>query len=193
MNKTQKYYDNTTFDYPRKNVKFFIENIKVEPGKAIELGCGAGSDTRYLIKKGWNVLAIDREDVEARISKRLNTEELKNFRFQKQKFENIKLEKSNLIVANYSLPFCQKDKFKELWNKIKTSISNKGYFIGNFFGVKDEWNAGNFQIIFFTKEQVLELFTDFEIICFKEIEKDMLTGLGKMKHCHIFNVIAKKK
>ena len=51
MNKTQKYYDNTTFDYPRKNVKFFIENIKVEPGKAIELGCGAGSDTRYLIKK----------------------------------------------------------------------------------------------------------------------------------------------
>ena len=84
-------------------------------------------------------------------------------------------------------------KFKELWNKIKTSISNKGYFIGNFFGVKDEWNAGNFQIIFFTKEQVLELFTDFEIICFKEIEKDMLTGLGKMKHCHIFNVIAKKK
>lgn len=138
-------------------------------------------------------LQIDREDVEARISKRLNTEELKNFRFQKQKFENIKLEKSNLIVANYSLPFCQKDKFKELWNKIKTSISNKGYFIGNFFGVKDEWNAGNFQIIFFTKEQVLELFTDFEIICFKEIEKDMLTGLGKMKHLHIFNVIAKKK
>ena len=117
----------------------------------------------------------------------------KNFRFQKQKFENIKLEKSNLIVANYSLPFCQKDKFKEFWNKIKTSISNKGYFIENFFGEKDEWNAGNLQIIFFTKEQVLELFTDFEIICFKEIEKDMLTGLGKMKHLHIFNVIAKKK
>ena len=189
---TEKFYDNTQNMEPTYTVKKFLK-LNIEPGNAIELGCGAGRDTVRLIKKGWNVLAIDREDVETRISKRLNTEELKKFRFQKQKFENIKLEKSNLIVANYSLPFCQKDKFKELWNKIKTSISNKGYFIGNFFGVKDEWNAGNFQIIFFTKEQVLELFTDFEIICFKEIEKDMLTGLGKMKHCHIFNVIAKKK
>lgn len=70
-------------------MKFFIENIKVEPGKAIELGCGAGSDTRYLIKKGWNVLAIDREDVEARISKRLNTEELKNFRFQNKNLKTL--------------------------------------------------------------------------------------------------------
>lgn len=192
MNKIQKYYDNTTFDYPRKNVKYFIENIKAKPGKAIELGCGTGNDTIYLIKKGWNVLSIDREDVETRISKRLNKEELKNFSFQKQEFESIKLGKSNLIVANNSLSFCQKDKFKELWDKIKKSISNKGYFIGNFFGIKDEWNVENSQMIFLTKEQVLELFTDFEIICFKDIEKDMLIGLGKMKHWHVFNIIAKK-
>ena len=46
---------------------------------------------------------------------------------------------------------------------------------------------------FLTKEQVIELFKDFEIIEFKEVEKDGATGLGKMKHCHIFNVIAKKK
>ena len=32
-------------------------------------------------------MAIDREDVQERISKRLNTEELKRFRFQKQNFE----------------------------------------------------------------------------------------------------------
>ena len=38
-----------------------------------------------------------------------------------------------------------------------------------------------------------ELFKDFEIIRFKEIEKDALTGLGKMKHWHIFDVIAKKR
>lgn len=45
---------------------------------------------------------------------------------------------------------------------------------------------------FLTKEQVIELFKDFEIIEFKEVEKDDFTGLGKMKHWHIFNVIAKK-
>ena len=39
----------------------------------------------------------------------------------------------------------------------------------------------------------MELFKDFEIIRFKEIEKDDLTGLGKMKHWHMFDVIARKK
>jgi len=47
-------------------------------------------------------------------------------------------------------------------------------------------------MIFLTKNQVMELFEDFEIIRFKEIEKDDFTGLGKMKHWHIFNIIAKK-
>ena len=46
---------------------------------------------------------------------------------------------------------------------------------------------------FLTKKQVMELFKDFEIIRFKEIEKDDLTGLGKMKHWHMFDVISRKK
>lgn len=47
---------------------------------------------------------------------------------------------------------------------------------------------------FLSKEQTLDLFENsFEIINFNEIEKDGKTGLGKMKHWHIYNVIAKKK
>ena len=48
-------------------------------------------------------------------------------------------------------------------------------------------------MVFLTKEQVINLFTDFEIIKFEEIEKDTVTRLGKMKHWHIFEIIAKKK
>ena len=118
----EKYYDNTESDMPRNNVKYFIEEIKSNPNNAIELGCGAGNDTVYLIKNNYNVLAIDREDVEERISRRLNKEELEKFRFQKQDFETLKLDKSNLIVANYSLPFCNKSKFNQLWNNINKNI-----------------------------------------------------------------------
>ncbi len=46
---------------------------------------------------------------------------------------------------------------------------------------------------FLSKEQVLELFNKFDIIHFKEIEENGKTGLGKIKHWHIFDVIAKKK
>lgn len=49
-------------------------------------------------------------------------------------------------------------------------------------------------MVFLSKEQVSDLFKgSFEIIQFNEIEKDGKTGLEKMKHWHIYNIIAKKK
>lgn len=121
MRSIEKYYNNTEIDLPHKNVEKFIE-IESNVGNAIDLGCGAGRDTVCLIKNGWNVLAIDREDVENRIKKRLKQEELDRFKFQRQSFENVVLPENNLLVANFSIPFCNKDKFKELWNKIEKSI-----------------------------------------------------------------------
>ena len=133
----EKYYDNTENEMPNYTVKKFIE-LNVEPGNAVELGCGAGRDTVYLIRNGWNVLAIDREDVETRIVSKLLVEELEQFEFFKQRFEDIELENSNLVVANFSLPFCNKNDFKKLWAKINHSILKDGYFVGNFLGDKDE-------------------------------------------------------
>ena len=71
----EKYYDNTKSNIPNNNVKYFVENIQSNAQNAIELGCGAGNDTVYLIKNNWDVLAIDREDVEERIASRLTEKE----------------------------------------------------------------------------------------------------------------------
>jgi hypothetical protein len=80
-----------------------------------------------------------------------------------------------------------------MWNEIKKNIVKKGYFVGNFFGLNDSWKDVKKQMTFLSKDQVLNLFDDFEIISFKEVEKDGKTGLDKMKHWHIFVVIARKK
>lgn len=191
--KIEKYYSNTELDIPKKNVKYFIENIRTYPGKAIDIGCGAGNETVYLIKNGWNVISIDKENVEERISKRLNTEELNRFKFQKQNFEDMVLEKADLIVANYSLPFCDSRQIEKVWKKIIDNIRPNGYFVGNFFGINDSWNIEKSKITFLTKSQVENLFEKFNIIKLNEVEKDGITGLGKMKHWHIFNVIARIK
>ena len=191
MKKLEQYYNNTKNIPPNYITQKFIK-LKIKPTNAIELGCGAGRDTEYLIKNGWEVLAIDKEDVKSIITSRLSKEEQKNFKFSKQEFENIQLEKTNLIVANFSLPFCNQKQFEKLWNKINESILKNGYFVGNFFGNNDEWKKQEEEMTFLTKEQVIELFKNFEIIDFKEVEKDCFNGLGIMKHRHIFNVIAKK-
>lgn len=59
MRRIEKYYENTKNALPHKNVKDFIK-LEKKVGKAIDLGCGAGRDTVFLIKNNWNVLAIDR-------------------------------------------------------------------------------------------------------------------------------------
>lgn len=191
MKNIEKYYDNTKNAKANYTVRKFIE-LNVEPGNAVDIGCGAGRDTVCLIKKGWNVVAIDTENVESLITSKLSEKELKQFKFSRQKFEYIELEKNNLIVANFSLSFCNKNNFKKLWDKINDSILKEGYFVGNFFGVNDEWKKTKVEMTFLNKGQVIELFKDFKIIEFKEVEKDDFTGLGNMKHWHIFNVIAKK-
>ena len=193
MKNIEKYYKNTESALPHVTVRKFI-GMKTRPGNAVDLGCGAGRDTIFLIKNGWSVLAIDRENTEEIIMNQLNDKEIKRFKFSKQNFENLQLQRADLVVANFSIPFCNKDSFHEFWEKIVVSIEKGGYFVGNFFGVKDSWAKLKKEMTFLSKEQTLELFNDlFEILEFEEIEEDGKTGLGKIKHWHIFNVMAKKK
>ena len=58
-------------------------NLNVSPGKAVDLGCGAGRDTIELLKNNWNVLSIDKEDTESIIREQLNQKESENFKFKK--------------------------------------------------------------------------------------------------------------
>lgn len=68
-----------------------------------------------------------------------------------------------------------------------------GYFIGNFFGLNDTWATLNDKMVFLSKKQILELFNDFDIIKYEENEWDGKTGLGKTKHWHTHEIIARKK
>lgn len=190
MNNAFEYFNKTKNNMPRKNVRKFVDMV-INPGICIDLGCGAGNDTIFLIKNGWKVIAIDKENTEDIIRNNLKNEEQNYLEFEIQDFENITLKPCNLLVSNLSLSFCDRKYFSELWNKIVNSISREGYFVGNFFGINDTW-ANRTNMTFFSKEDVLDLFLDFKIIDFDEIERDGKTALGKTKHWHIFNVIAKK-
>ena len=131
----QKYYENTKDALPHAMVKKFIK-MNIKPKNAIDLGCGAGRDTIYLIKNGWNVLSIDRENTREIIADKLNNEEIKRFNFKCLSFENIKLDKSNLLVSNFSIPFCNKNYFNEFWREISNSILKERLLCRKFFWIK---------------------------------------------------------
>ena len=43
----------------RPNVVLVEETSDLEPGRALDLGCGEGGDAIWLAKRGWNVTAVD--------------------------------------------------------------------------------------------------------------------------------------
>jgi hypothetical protein len=137
---------------------------------------------------------MDKEQIESIIRVQLTPEQNARFNFIQADFESLEeLLKVQLLVSNFALPFCDSTYFDKLWINVCQSLSDGGYFIGNFFGLNDEWNTSNSKMIFHTKEQVLELFKEFNILYINEIEYDKNTAMGKMKHWHVIEVVAKHK
>lgn len=75
---------------------------------------------------------------------------------------------------------------------MKIVLYKIGYFVGNLFGVNDEWNGIKENMVFLTEDEVKKLFKKFEIVSLVEQNANGLTGLGGHKHWHVFNVVAKK-
>lgn len=193
--RAKKYFEQTKNRNPRNNVVELI--TKIDKGKALELGFGAGVETIYLLKNTWKVTAIDKnlEGVEY-IKKLLNEFENNNVKFIKMEFENLELEKDfyDLVIANDSLYFCKKETFEKIWNKVISSIKKQGYFTGIFLGVNDSWNKNkNENITFFTKKEIQNLFKEFENISIIEKDFDGKTANNIKKHWHRFIVTARKK
>ena len=187
-----EYYKITENYNAHKNVTDFL-SLNVLPSNAIDLGSGAGRDTIALIKKGWKVLAIDKEDTEEIIRKHLTDEEQKKMKFLNAKFGRMDIPKTKLIVANYSLSFSKRELFNEIWKKIDDSIIKGGYFVGTLFGKNDSWAKGKNDMTFFDTNNINEMFKEYKILKYEEIEKDKKTALGQDKHWHIFDITAIKR
>lgn len=136
MSNIKEFYKNTKNAKPHDNVKDFINTYKGVAKKAIDLGCGEGRDTIFLLKNNWYVTAIDRENTKSDIEEKLTEDEKIRFNFKCQNFENIKLEKADLIVANFSIPFCNKEMFKKLWAEIVGNINKNRIFCWKFLWKK---------------------------------------------------------
>lgn len=191
----KRYIEKTKDRLPKSALVRLVKEI--EPGKAIELGIGSGTDTIYLLKSGWNVDAVDiNEEGRNRVQKAIESEQEDKFVFIKRKFEDLKLQKNqyDLVVGFDSLHFCDKEFFQEFFNTISGALKTNGYFIGNLLGDKDSWKKiKNNSMVFFSREEIVNLFKEYEIVFLKENESDGQTISGKPKHWHSFLIKARKK
>ena len=191
----ENFYTNVSGRQPRDLLIEVLGRFGAEAGqprKAIDLGCGDGTETAFLLANGWHVLAIDSEPTAFKhLNAKIPSEARERLQTQQATFETALLSPADLIYAGFSIPFCHPQSFNALWRKIVTNINPAGRFAGQLFGVHDTW-ASRSDMTFFNAQQARNLFTGFEVEYFREEDEDGRSTVGP-KHWHLFHIIARKK
>src|SRR5215470_20121911 len=138
----------------------------VRRNDALDLGCGAGRDTRFLLQQGFRVTAVDRNPEAFLRLQDISSDQLTLVQCS---FETFSFGTYDLVSAQWSLPFIQSDLFEETLHKIKQSLRPDGIFTGQFFGVNDAWNTQDKTMTFCTQEQAQSFLYDLNIITFWEV------------------------
>lgn len=167
----------------------------------LDLGCGQGRDALFMALKGFKVTAIDRsqegikkikEFIQAKklspVNINLFCEDIRNFNIEKNKY--------NLINAFNSLQFIPKKDALKIIGNIKSSVKNNGYIIISCFTTSDPLykKRNNHTHCFFKPQELKKIFSDFNIIKYKEeIIKDKGHPGNPEPHTHgVVKMIAQK-
>lgn len=158
-------------------------------GRALDLGAGAGRDTRYLLEHGFQVTAVDAEPGAAALLATLPPDHLQ---VVQSSFEDFAFATYDLINAQFTLPFMPKERFATVFGRLKAALAPGGVFAGQFFGVHDEYNNTERVMTFLTRAEAENLLSDLEVIEFAEEDADGQKADGSPKHWHLFHILARR-
>lgn len=189
---TDDYYKNTKDLKPSPLLVEALGSMKSHGKVALDLGCGAGRDTKLLVEKGFHVTAVDSESAAKKYIDALESSP-NQLIFIQNTFAEFDYKNYDLINARYSLPFSSPEDFIMVKDKILHSLNPGGVFVGQLFGVNDSWNGENPDMTFHTRSEVESLFSALEIIKLEEQDGEGVLASGAKKHWHVFNIIARQK
>jgi tellurite methyltransferase len=187
------YYDGQGDREPRDLLLQALRSFDAEGrvGVAVDLGAGQGFETAELLRRGWEVLAIDAEEEGIRrLRERVPDEHIDRLRTLVSPMQEPSLPQADLVHASFSLPFCPPEAFPDLWRRIRSALIPGGRFVGELFGDRDTW-ATDPTMTFHDVDAARARFDGMDVESFVEEEEDGEAFSGP-KHWHVFHVIARR-
>ena len=156
---------------------------QIPKGNALDLGCGLGQYTKYLMDKGFNVTSADISiEVLNRLKNNIKEANVKELDMSKPlPFDS---ESFDLVFANLSIHYFDKETTINLLKEIKRILKNDGYFIGTVNSSKtykfiediaveiepNYYYENGRTVRLWDKEQCDFFFKDFDLIKLEEVE-----------------------
>jgi tellurite methyltransferase len=190
-------YNEVTVDRPAwGTVRFAIERFADEPAPgrrfAVDLGCGAGRDTRELLRAGWRVRAIDREPLAIERLEAVTEPDLRSaLDGVVADLATVDIPACDLVNASVSLPFLVHDAFWATWQRALEALPLGGRIAAMLFGDRDE-SAGDAAMTCPSPAEIRESLAGFEIEHWVDREEDSTMALGDPHHLHLVEVVARR-
>lgn len=194
----KKYYERVKNREPMPLLQEAVASLHQEQTQkqtyALDLGCGPGVDTLYLLQKGWHVTAVDNNEDALKLLREVAGQSSKLDVIQSN-FDEISFKGPyDIVNAGYSLPFNHPKTFTKMFTQMIGSIREGGLFVGQLFGDQDEWHIDP-NMTFHTKNAVEKLFSDMGMtLAYEEVQNNGPYGDGtRSKDWHVFHITATKK
>jgi len=180
----------------RQPINFLIEAVKIlgfSNGRALDLGCGAGVDAKYLAENGFNVEAIDLNETSIKKTKELCVNLPVSVIRQDVASYSIVPNTYQLIIAWNIFPFLTKDDSRKILLDIQEGLTKEGVFVFSFFGTEDDWAKNHSEMSFWTAEELKNLLPELNFIKLSEEKQSKPGATGQVKFWHLIQGIAQKK
>jgi phospholipid N-methyltransferase len=171
-----------------------LEAAGIEPGQAVEIGFGDGTETLALLAAGWRVVAVDAaphaaEVLRGRVDDAYGAH-AGRLEIRTESAATVELPPFDLLYAGYALSFLAPAEFRRFWAGVRGRIRPGGHVVVNVFGVRDTW-AGEDGMTFIDLDAVYRLVDGLEVVAIDEEDQDGDSFTGS-KHWHVFDVIARR-
>ena len=187
----KKYIDKTS-DRPARPILVEALQYVLHKGSALDVGAGALMDSKHMLSEGFKrVVAIDPDPAAQERAAEISSP---NFTFIQEKLELAELEPASfdLINAQRSLSYLAPEEFKKGVQKLNDALKVGGIFALQIFGERDQNILPGVDMTRPTKQEIIGLFSDMEILKIDETEEEKESTLGKLKNFHEFGLIIHK-
>lgn len=178
----------------REPNRLVVDAHKLTPfkcGRALDIGAGALSNSRYLLQAGMTVDAVDTDPLMARLAARFNHPHLNAMHGDVRRIA-IPSSVYALVVAIHVLPFLARVEFPAVISAISNGLADEGILCGTLFGVRDGWAGKRAFMTFVSKSEAVSYFAHLLPIAFSEDEYDGIDAHDRPKHWHVFRFILRK-